>query len=352
MANNPEDSHNSGTAPLGGSTSGDQHTESLANIEVLAKKAGVALSRHETTVIKEWLKKVIDDLGLESLQSFPTPELSSGFPSLIRGVAGTLTGPNDSITGSTEAMNVAALLATIRKEKPSIAEVVDDYAALKGIMLSVMAKDLRGADIAVLELTRRLDEGFNQVFKAGIKTFFDIQSRQLQHLADTDSLTGLHNVRFFRRQLHSNLEMYKRYHIPFSLLMLDLDRLKELNDVRGHSAGDRALKHLATVLKEEKRETDVAVRYGGDEFFLLLPGTNADEAARLARRIIREVRAINMRTGGEEMTGVSVGVVSCPANGTDVGTLRSRADRALQLAKAIGGNAVAGHGDYELQHGA
>lgn len=323
-----------------------------AGVETLARKAGASLSRYETIVIKEWLKGVIDVLGLTSLKSFPAQELSSGFPSLIRGVAGSIAEPADSLADDTKAMNVAALLATVRKEEPSVSDVIDDYSMLKGLMVDALARDLRESDIAILEISRRLDEGFVEVFKAGIKTYVDSRSRRLQHLADTDALTGLHNVRFFRRQLHSNLEMYKRYKIPFSLLMLDLDRLKELNDIRGHSAGDRALKHLATILKQEKRETDIAVRYGGDEFFLLLTGTNADEAARLARRIIRNVRAVNLRTGGAEMTGVSIGIVSCPTNGTDVGSLRSRADRALQLAKAIGGNAVAGHGDFELQPGA
>ncbi|MHB1003917.1 MAG: GGDEF domain-containing protein, partial [Thermoleophilia bacterium] len=290
-------------------------------IEILAAKAGASLSHHETIVIKEWLKGVIDALGLASLKTFPTHELSSGFPSLIRGVAGSITGGEESIAGDSSAMKVASLLATIRKEDPSVTDVIDDYSALKGLLFEALSRDLRQSDAAVLEISRRLDQGFNEIFKAGLKTFVDSRSRHLQHLADTDGLTGLHNVRFFRRQMHNNLEMYKRYRLPFSLLMLDLDRLKQLNDTQGHSAGDLALKHLAAILNKEKRDTDVAVRYGGDEFFLLLPGTNADEAARLARRIIRRVRSVNLRTGGAEMTGVSIGIVSCPTNGTDVGSL-------------------------------
>lgn len=338
------------TDAAGTSASGNRRSE-LPGLEILAAKAGASLSHNETIVIKEWLKGVIDALGLVSLRSFPTRELSSGFPNLIRGFASSITGGEGAISGDPSAMKAAALLATIRKEEPSVNDVIDDYSALKELLFAALSRDLRGSDAAVLEISRRLDQGFNEVFKAGMKTFVDSRSRHLQHLADTDGLTGLHNVRFFRRQLHNNLEMYKRYRLPFSLLMLDLDRLKQLNDVQGHSAGDLALKHLAAILNSEKRDTDIAVRYGGDEFFLLLPGTNADEAARLARRIIRSVRSVNLRTGGAEMTGVSIGIVSCPTNGTDVGSLRSRADRALQLAKSIGGNAVAGHGDFESHSG-
>lgn len=317
-------------------------------IEALAERAGAAIARNDTFIIKEWLKGVIDALGLASLKSFPTQELSSGFPSLIGGIAGGVA-TAEPVSADSEAMKIASLLATVRKEDPSVADVIDDYSMLKELMVEALSSDLRESDMAVIEMTRRLDQGFNEVFKAGIKTYLDNSSRRLQRLADTDALTGLYNVRFFRRQLHGNLEMYKRYRIPFSLLMLDLDELKQLNDVRGHSAGDRALKHLAAIMRKEKRETDIAVRYGGDEFFLLLPGTRSEEAVRLARRIIRKVRGVNLGTGGAEMTGVSIGIVSCPTNGTDVGTLRARADRALQLAKAIGGNAVAGHGDFE-QH--
>ena len=131
--------------------------------------------------------------------------------------------------------------------------------------------------------------------------------------------------------------------------MIDLDRLKQLNDVCGHQAGDRALKHLAALMNGEKRETDIAVRYGGDEFFLLLPGTLTEEAEQLAMRIRHCVQALNLSSGGREMTGVSIGVVSCPSDGTDVGTLRAKADRALYLAKSIGGGAVARYQEFSME---
>ena len=310
------------------------------------EKASNSLKNREIPVIKSWLKDVIDSLGLPSLQAFPTNELTKGFPLLIRGLADAIEDPDKISTSLSEISRLSASLATLRKEDPSIEQMMDDYSHLKRLLVKAAAADLRGSDMAVLRISQNLDDGFNFVLKQGVKAFLEQHSARLQHLADTDALTGLYNVRYFRQQLHRNLEMYKRYRIPFALLMLDLDSLKELNDIRGHHSGDAALKHLAAILSTEKRETDVAVRYGGDEFFVVMPGTVAADGERLAYRVVRSVRRLNIQSGGREITGVSVGVVSCPANGTDVGTLRAKADRALYLAKAIGGASVASYQEF------
>lgn len=308
---------------------------------LIIRKASASLKNRETQVIKAWFKKVIDSLGLPSLQAFPTRELAEGFPAVIEGVADAIADPGATYSQRRELSEVSALLARLRREDASVERFVDDYSLLKNLMFEAAASDLRQSDLAVLHISRNLEEGFSIILKEGIKAYVEQHSSRLQHLADTDALTGLYNVRYFRSQLHKNLEMFKRYRIPFSLLMLDLDNLKELNDARGHQTGDLALKHLSAIMTDEKRETDIAVRYGGDEFFLVLPGTGAAEGERLAYRIVRRVRQLNIHSGGADITGVSIGVVSCPENGSDVGTLRAKADRALYLAKAIGGASVA-----------
>jgi len=317
-----------------------------SGVSPLFHKASSSLRRQETNVIKSWLKQVIDSLGMASLQVFPTRELTRNFPLLIRNLAAGIESPEAAHSGLREISELSRRLATLRKEDPNIEKLVDDYAMLKRLMLEAAGSDLRRSDTAVMKISQNLDDGFNQVIKEGLKAFVDQHSSRLQHLADTDALTGLYNVRYFRRQLHKNLEMYKRYRIPFSLLMLDLDGLKDLNDARGHQSGDLALKQLAAIMSEEKRETDIAFRYGGDEFFMVLPGTVTAEAERLAYRVVRRVRRLNIQSSGSDITGVSVGVVSCPANGADVGTLRAKADRALYLAKAIGGASVAGYQEF------
>lgn len=297
--------------------------------------------------MREWLKDLIDDLGLSSLKSFPTGELSSGLPRMITALAAHLEEPSGTEIGNQGLDKLATCIATLRQEDASLARTIADYTNLKKLLLSAAADGLRASDQAVMHIINTLDDGFYQVFILGLEAFVEQHSLELQRLADTDPLTGLYNVRYFRRQLHQQLELYKRYRIPFSLIMFDLDELKQLNDIRGHDAGDVALKNLAAILKKEKRETDIAVRYDGDEFFLLLPGTAADEGERLAYRISRRVKELNLHTQGEAITGVSIGIVSCPDNGTDVGALRAKADRAMYLAKTLGGGTVARFRDFQ-----
>lgn len=320
---------------------------SADELTALALKAAGRVERQGEEIISGWLEQVIGDLELKDLESFPAAELGRDLPELLAQLQGALTGePLPVRQNSSAAISVAAL----RGEKPSVSRLLGDFILLKRLVLEAVASGVRSSDAVLLKLTLKLEERFQEVLGAGLEAFVEQRSRELQFLANTDPLTGIYNVRYFRQQLHRNLEMYKRYRIPFALLMIDLDRLKYLNDAMGHGAGDTALRHLAAIMLKEKRETDIAVRYGGDEFYLLLPGTSVSEAEYLARRLTRGVRKLNLSSGGREMTGISVGIVSCPANGTDVSTLREKADRALYLAKSIGGDSVACYREFSLSH--
>jgi len=313
----------------------------------IADKASRSLRNREAEVIKEWLKAVIDDLELPSLQTFPTQALTTAFPQIISRLADNMVNPlGDAFVGA-EFAKAVAQLAEVREEDTSIIKVVEDYALLHRLLIDALAKDLRGSDQEVVRVLQRLDDGFRQILTSGLEFYTDRRSEKLQRLAHTDPLTGLFNMRHFRRRLHEYLEMYNRYRIPFSIMMVDIDKMKQLNDTKGHQMGDRALKHLAQVMTSQKRETDIAFRYGGDEFFLLMPGISTDDGEALAKRIIFEVNKIHEDTQGREMTNVSIGLVSCPENGTDVGLLRSRADKALYLAKQMGGGIVACYRETE-----
>lgn len=309
---------------------------SLNGKDFIAYKAGESIRSQETQVMKDWLKALIDELDLGSLEAFPTRELSQGIPRMICSLAHHIEEPLGSAISLSELDEVAGCIANLRKQEPSLAKLVEDYALLKKLLLRAVSTGLRESDRAIIDIMGNLDEGFYHIFKAGLAAYVEQHSMELQQLADTDPLTGLFNVRYFRQQLHRQLELYKRYRIPFSLLMLDLDELKQLNDEHGHEAGDLALRSLALILKEEKRETDIAVRYGGDEFFLLLPATSMTEGERLANRISCRVGDLDPGNRRCQMTGVSIGIVTCPDDGTDVGTLRSKADQAMYLAKTLG----------------
>lgn len=164
----------------------------------------------------------------------------------------------------------------------------------------------------------------------------------LRELSTRDSLTGLINHREFHRQLTEEVERSRRYGHPFSLLMLDIDHFKTINDTYGHVAGDKALRALAALIRGEVRPTDLVARYGGEEFVLVLPETAGAGALTLAERLRVRVagHAITLTADQTISLTVSIGVASFPEDKDSVQKLVSAADQALYVAKAGGRNRV------------
>jgi diguanylate cyclase (GGDEF)-like protein/PAS domain S-box-containing protein len=148
---------------------------------------------------------------------------------------------------------------------------------------------------------------------------------QLRHQASSDSLTGLANHGRLFEVLHAEICRSERTGREFSLLLLDLDGLKKINDQHGHLVGSRALCRLAQIVTDCSRTVDTAARHGGDEFALVLPETGAG-AARLVGHRIRELLA---KDSEEPALSVSVGVAAYPSDANTIGTLLYAADRAL-----------------------
>ncbi len=152
----------------------------------------------------------------------------------------------------------------------------------------------------------------------------------LRHQADSDSLTGLANHRRLFEILQAEICRSKRTGREFSLLLLDLDGLKTINDEFGHLAGDRALRRLGQILKDCSRSIDTAARHGGDEFALVLPETGWAAAALVTRRICELLE----KDAEAPALSVSVGIASYPTEAETIGTLLYAADQALYAMKA------------------
>jgi diguanylate cyclase (GGDEF)-like protein len=166
--------------------------------------------------------------------------------------------------------------------------------------------------------------------------------QETRRLSLTDGLTGLYNSRYFYKQLDAEIARTNRYGGSFSLILLDIDDFKHLNDTYGHQAGDDVLCELANIFKSVSRETDVVVRYGGEEFVIILPSTSESDTVILAERIRSTVETICFlmgHTGGVKIT-VSGGIASYPQNAADARSLLNAADNALYAAKASGKNKV------------
>jgi two-component system, cell cycle response regulator len=165
-----------------------------------------------------------------------------------------------------------------------------------------------------------------------------ILHEEAQRLSITDGLTGVWNRRYFQMQFRSVLATATRFRRHFSLLMLDLDRFKEVNDTYGHQRGDAILIEFATRLKEIVREVDTFARYGGEEFVCLLAETDFGGAVVTAEKILHEIRSEPF--GGPDEPSiqltVSIGIASFPQHGDSLPTLVAAADRALYRAKEAG----------------
>ncbi|MBI3180510.1 MAG: diguanylate cyclase [Deltaproteobacteria bacterium] len=166
------------------------------------------------------------------------------------------------------------------------------------------------------------------------------RTEQLEALTLTDDVTGLHNQRFLNQRLPEEIERAQRYNHALSLLMIDLDRFKEVNDTHDHLFGSRLLKQFGGIVKAAVRNVDKVVRYGGDEFCVILPETDAAGATVLAERLRAFIEHAELGEDGQPYRiTVSIGVAT-HARGTNAKALLEAADRALYAAKNSGRNRV------------
>lgn len=166
--------------------------------------------------------------------------------------------------------------------------------------------------------------------------------REVKLQADHDALTRLHNRRSLDERLRTEFERHRRYGHAMSLLLLDLDHFKAINDTYGHLAGDAVLRELADVLRNSIRTTDFAARYGGEEFVVILPHTDEAQGHMLAERLRHRIEQCRVQHHGVQLSAtVSIGVAGFrPGAFANVEELVREADRALYLAKANGRNVV------------
>jgi diguanylate cyclase (GGDEF)-like protein len=161
-------------------------------------------------------------------------------------------------------------------------------------------------------------------------------------MAIRDALTGLYNYGYFKEALHYEVEKSRRYKTPLSLLFLDIDDFKRVNDTLGHLKGDKIMRQVAAILKKGIRQADLLCRYGGDEFVMLLSQTAPDQAILLAERLRQSIVQSSMNQPEQDLKiTVSIGVAGLePQMSTE--SLIKEADEAHYRAKQGGKNRVAG----------
>jgi diguanylate cyclase (GGDEF)-like protein len=200
-----------------------------------------------------------------------------------------------------------------------------------------MADELASSHDKLVKLNAELED---RVMKR--TTALEAANVRLREMAARDALTGLYNRRHFNDLLGQLFAESTRYHSDLTLMMLDLDNFKRVNDTLGHQVGDQLLRMTADVILQCIRESDVAVRYGGDEFIVLWPQTSPEEARASAERILARFREELTRALPEAgIASLSIGVASRRADEpTEPMHLVQLADEALYLAKAGGKNRI------------
>lgn len=214
--------------------------------------------------------------------------------------------------------------------------VITDLHSTNGIFINgvrVHQQELRDGD--------KLKVG-DTILKFESKDRLDIVYHdQLYKQATCDPLTGLANRHYFERELHRFISIGARYQRAFAMLMLDIDFFKKVNDTYGHAVGDHVLQAIANILLHSVRDQDVAARFGGEEFAVLLPETTLQGAAIVAERIRMTVESGDFAAlGCQHGVTISIGISEFPINGGQPEDLVKRADAALYEAKTSGRNRI------------
>lgn len=162
-------------------------------------------------------------------------------------------------------------------------------------------------------------------------------SQRLRTMAYRDVLTGLYNHRYFHEQLLHEIDRSVRYGQSLTVLLFDMDNFKSINDTYGHLAGDKFLSLVGQLVADQIRSSDIGARYGGDEFAVILPSTNAPEAQMIAEKLESAVARAAAMTPSEEHVrlGISVGYASCPQDARVAGELLEVADKRLYRVKSV-----------------
>ena len=310
-------------------------------------------------VLRRILPAICDAMGTERAVFFErdasTGEITNATVEDVTGIAGTLSdikrpAPHkDEPLGKAIATGAAVLVRAAESREPLLEALGSSEAAVApvsaggrvtGLVMTdnpISGRALPEADLEIL---------FVLAAEAGIaleNSMLQEYSETLKAQAETDTLTNLANRRNLLRHLEIEIERSRRYQKPLSLVMIDLDRFKGFNDTYGHQVGDQLLMSLAKLLKSSSRTIDTPGRLGGEEFLVILPETDIEEASIYAERVRSLVETLGGRLKGrypEHSFTISVGLTSFNHEEDDLDSFVRRADNAMYSAKKRGRNRI------------
>lgn len=306
--------------------------------EAVFRKAATVLSIDTEDLASRWLSTVRRRM-LRRGEVFSEEGLEEAVTTLIRGVADVLRDPTAyrSFVNDGEHQAVGRRLAeTHVAAGGSLTTAFEAYMRLRQTMILASREMFRESDRPFFDMMSRMNRCVDQIVFAIADGYFRAFQAQIERQALTDPLTGLGNSRRFREALASELKRSGRTGRSFSIIFVDVDDFKKINDRVGHVEADRALQAMGAAMAEQLRSSDLVCRWGGDEFIILLPETDRGEASLVAEKLRNEIR----RAPGSGGATISLGVACYPVDGADYDTLVASADRALYQSKRRGKNRV------------
>jgi diguanylate cyclase (GGDEF)-like protein len=320
----------------------DQLNDAVFQLRALRQVARLLSSVHSTDETENLVLDFLAEVFFCWWACLYRPEGELYLPKVVRSLKGPMSLASVSRAELDQALPADCPVATT--EDPLIGRILPPSAQL------VISLDSGTERLAVLALGPRLhDQGFGPAeselvgtlaYAAAIALKNAQLVEQLQRSASTDPLTGLYNRRAMEERLVAELSRTRRHEVQTSVVMIDVDRFKLVNDTQGHATGDRLLVEIGRILKKQCRSLDAAGRFGGDEFLVILPMTSAAEALSFVSRVQRAVGSLDHAFPEFCSPSLSMGVAEAPRHGRGHDQILGAADAALYEAKRGGRNTV------------
>ena len=294
------------------------------------------IKRSADGITQRWLEAVRMDRGIPSADDLEEPLLLDAVPLVLDEILRVVEIDDNNIEH--ERICSAARHGRERaQEHFDVRELVREYQILREhIFLHIREQSeiyskFGMGDAAAISL--RVGVALDEAMRETINAFVEEHVVQLRRLSRTDSLTGLFNHRIFYERLNEELARARRYHSPLSMVLIDLDNFKSVNESKGHQFGDRLLVKSAERMRLDLRQTDILCRYGGDEFGVILPETAQKDAVSMMSRLAEDFRELGKAEGAPAGFGMSFGLSTHPEDHGTVRLMVKAADDRLIISK-------------------
>ncbi len=297
-------------------------------------------------IVESWMQKLASEKGEHSWNLITEAQLVDNLPTLLRGVSKVIENPSRISDFEPEGViyrAAAQLGANRRASNYKTSELLHELEVLRDTIWMFCRRAI--APLEFYEFEKRINRPIDKMVSTIIESYIGIYTAELKYLARKDKLTDFLNYDSFKEEIGRELLRSRRYRHAFSLVMLDIDDFKKYTDESGMSAGDMLLLEISRTISRIVRTVDIPVRYGIDEFAIILPETSKKQARRVAERIRRAVK-LEMRhpvQGQAEQklpVTVSIGISTYPKDTETVDEMVSLADMALFEAKKSGKDMV------------